>query len=76
MDEFSRPRADAMDAKNQMSKAILSKGFVDESDIKVLKNDSMGKNIFNAYLIGAHLHSNLIDINYMTPLTAQNKNPK
>jgi hypothetical protein len=76
MDEFSRPRADAMDAKNQMSKAILAKGFVDESDIHVLKNDSMGKNILNAYLIGAHLHSNLIDINYMTPLTAQNRNPK
>jgi len=73
MDEFARPKGDAMDAMDQMSNAILSKGSVSDSDITVTKNDSLGKNLFNAYLIGAHIHSNLIDTDYMTPLTAKNK---
>lgn len=73
MDEFARPKADAMDAMAQMSNAILSKGYVTDEDINVTKTDSIGKNLFNAYLIGAHIHSNLIDTDYMTPLTAKNK---
>lgn len=76
MDEFARARADAMDAKSQMSAAILSKGYVKDEDIFLAKNDSIAKNLLNSYLIGAHIHSNLIDINYMTPLTAENKNNK
>lgn len=74
MDEFARSRADAMDAKSQMSKAILTKGYVSDEDIFLAKNDSLSKNLLNAYLIGAHIHSNLIDINYMTPLTASKRN--
>jgi hypothetical protein len=73
MDEFARPKADAMSAMSQMSTAILNKGYVSDEDITVLKNDSLGKNLWNAYLIGAHIHSNLIDVDYMTPLTAKNK---
>lgn len=73
MDEFSRPKADSMEAMSQMSNAILNNGFVKDSDITVTKTDSIGKNLFNVYLIGCHLHSNLIDVDYMTPLTAKNK---
>jgi methylthioribose-1-phosphate isomerase len=73
MDEFSRPKADAMEAMAQMSNAILTKGFVSDEDINVSKTDSIGKNLFNTYLIGSHIHSNLIDTDYMTPLTAKNK---
>ena len=72
-DEFARPKADAMGAMAQMSNAILNKGYVSEEDITVLKNDSLGKNLWNAYLIGAHIHSNLIDTDYMTPYTAKNR---
>lgn len=71
MDEFARPKADAMDAMAQMSNAILTKGYVTDEEIRVARNDSLGKNLLNAYLIGAHLHSNLIDIDYVTPLTAK-----
>ena len=74
MDEFARPRADAMDAKSQMSATILSKGYVEDKDIFLAKNDSIAKNLMNVYLIGAHIHSNLIDIDYMTPYTASKKN--
>ena len=37
------------------------------------KDDSLGKNMLNTYLLGANIYSNLIDIDYMTPLTAKNK---
>lgn len=73
MDEFARPKADAMAAMTQMSNAIMSKGFVSDKDIDVAKDDSIGKNLLNVYLIGAHIHSNLVDIDYMTPYTAKNK---
>lgn len=75
MDEFARPKADAMDAMAQMSNTILAKGYVSMEDLNITRNDSIGKNLLNAYLIGAHLHSNLIDIDYVTPLTAK-KNKK
>lgn len=73
MDEFARPKADAMATMTQMSNLILSQGFVSEKDITVSKDDSLGKNLLNVYLIGANIHSNLIDIDYMTPHTAKNK---
>lgn len=73
MDEYARYKADAMNASAQMSKEILNKGFVSDNDIVVSKTDSLGKNMFNAYLLGSHIYSNLIDTNYMTPLTAKNK---
>lgn len=76
MDEFARAKADAMAASAQMSNEILSKGYVNDSDIVVSKTDSLGKNLLNAYLLGAHIYSNLVDTDYMTPLTAKNKNRK
>lgn len=75
MDEFARARADAMGAKTQMQNAVLTKGFVSDEDIELTHTDSLGKNLMNAYLIGAHIHSNLIDIGYLTPLNA-NKKPE
>lgn len=76
MDEFARPKADAMSAMSQMSNEILSKGKVAYKDLQVSKYDSLGKNALNVYLMGAHIHSNLIDVDYMTPYTAKNKQQK
>ena len=76
MDEFSRPKADAMQAMNQMSSTIMTQGHVSDKDIQIAKDDSIGKNALNVYLLGAHIYSNLIDIDYMTPLTAKNKMSK
>ena len=73
MDEVARPKADAWAAMTQMSNTIMAKGFVSDDDIQVAKDDSLGKNLLNVYLIGAHIHSNLIDIDYTTPYTAKNK---
>ena len=76
MDEFARPKADALGAMSQMSNIIMSQGFVSEKDITVAKDDSLGKNMLNVYLLGAHIHSNLVDIEYMTPHTAQDRKNK
>ena len=73
IDEFARSKADAMAAMTQMSNTIMAKGFVSDKDITVANDDSLGKNLFNVYLMGAHIHSNLVDIDYMTPHTAKNK---
>lgn len=76
MDEFARPKADAMSAMAQMSNIIMNKGFVHMDDLQIAKDDSIGKNALNVYLLGAHIHSNLVDIDYMTPYTAKNKQNK
>jgi len=76
MNEFARPKADSMAAMAQMSNEIASKGSVSYSDLQISKSDSLGKNALNIYLMGAHIHSNLVDINYMTPWTAKNKQSK
>lgn len=76
MDEFARPKADAMAAMSQMSNIIMSQGFVSEKELDIAKDDSLGKNLLNAYLIGAHIHSNLVDVDYITPHTARNKQNK
>jgi len=76
MDEFARVKADAMQAKSQMTAAIMNKGYVSDEDIDLLKTDSIAKNLMNVYLIGAHIHSNLVDVDYYTPFTAKQKQRK
>ena len=73
MDEFARPRADSLRAANEMNSVILAKGAVSDKDIRVEKSDNLAKNMLNVYLLGANIHSNLIDVDYMTPYTAKNK---
>ena len=76
MEELSRPRADAMNAKNLMNNTISSKGMVTLDEIPIDKDDSLGKNYLNVYLIGCHLNSNLINTNNYTAYTLKNKKSK
>lgn len=76
MDELARVRADSLQAATEMNSIIATKGSVSEKDFTVGKADSIAKNTLNVYLIGSGIHSNLIDINYMTPHTAANKTRK
>ncbi len=76
MDEFARPKADAMSGISQMSNAILANGFVSDKDLQIPNDDSLGKNTLNTYLLGAHIASTLVDIDYMTPYTAKNRAPR
>lgn len=73
LDEFRTVKADAMEASSAMLATILDKGSVSQKDYVVTRHDSLGRNMLNIYLTGACIHSNLIDEQYMTPLTAKNK---
>ncbi len=73
IEEFARPKADAMDTIAQMSNEISTKGSVSQSDLKTPIDDMLSRRAVNVYLMGAHIHSNLLDTDYMTPLTARNK---
>lgn len=71
--EFSRPRADSLSVKNQMYNTIQNKGTVSINDLELEKEDSLSKNLFNTYLIGSHIKSNLIGEGYMLPKTIKIK---
>lgn len=74
--EFSRPKADSLIAKRQMYNSIKSKGSVELNDLELEKEDSLSKNLFNAYLIGSHIKSNLVGEGYMLPKTVKIKGMK
>ena len=71
--EYARIRADAMKAKTQSYNNINVKGEVSWKDIDPEATDSLAKNTFNVYLIGANMHSNLIDTDYYTPHTLERR---
>ena len=71
--EYARVKAAAMKAKSEAYNTINIKGEVSFNDIDTEKNDSISKNAMNVYLIGANLHSNLIDENYFNPQTLKKK---
>ena len=76
IDEFRSVKADAMQASAEMIATIASKGSVSQNDYVLTKQDGIARNLLNVYLIGAGIHSNLIDADYMTPYTARNKMAK
>ena len=65
--ENARVKADAMGAKTDAYNTINVKGEISYDDIDSLKTDSLAKNTLNVFLLGANLHSNLIDEDYYTP---------
>ena len=74
--EYARVKAAAMKAKSEAYNTINIKGEVSFNDIDTEKNDSISKNAMNVYLIGANLHSNLIDFDYMNPHTLSKQHQK
>ena len=71
--EYARVKAAAMKAKSEAYNTINVKGEVSFDDIDTEKTDSIPKNAMNVYLIGANLHSNLIDENYYNPQTLERR---
>lgn len=64
MDELSRPKADAMNAKSYMYNDINVTGQVYLKDIPMEIDDSLGKNMMNVYMMGAHIDSNLTTLGF------------
>lgn len=69
--EYARVKAAAMKAKAEAYNTINVKGEVSFDDIDTEKTDSIPKNAMNVYLIGANIHSNLIDENYYNHYTLE-----
>lgn len=76
MRELARPKGDAMRAKNLMYNDINTLGEVEDDDVVIDKDDSIGKNLMNVYLIGSQLGSNLVIEDYMTPYTLKSREKK
>jgi len=76
-EELSRPRADSMDDKDLMNNIIKNLGQVTLSELPENVDDSLSKNLLNAYFIGAQLYSNIVEKDsYMLPYTAKDKELK
>lgn len=69
IDEYSTLKADAMDMKTEGYNIITTVGQLSMKDMQRKPEDSVAKNYFNVYLIGANLHSNLVDEDFITPHT-------
>ena len=74
MDEFRTVKADATQASKEMIATIVDKGSVSQKDYVVTRQDSIARNLLNVYLLGAGVHSSLVDTGYMTPYTARKRN--
>ena len=61
IEEFSKPKADAMLSKNVMYSNIASTGMVRLEDLPNEIDDSLSKNLMNVFMIGSHLSTNLIN---------------
>lgn len=76
-EELSRPRADSMDDKNLMNNIIKNLGQVTLEELPEDIDDSLSKNLLNAYFIGAQLYTNIIEKDdYMLPYTIKDKEIK
>ena len=71
--EYARVKAASMKAKAEAYNMINTTGQVSFNDIDTDRTDSIPKNAMNVYLIGANLHSNLIDEEYYNPKTLEGR---
>ena len=76
MREFAGPRADSMESKNAMYNIISTTGIIRQSDIPFATEDSLSRNMLSAYMIGAHLDTNLVNQGTYTMRTIQQKRGK
>ena len=73
MKELATYRADFMDSKSYAYQTITATGKLTQSDIDVDNRDSLSKNLLNAYMIGSLLNTNIINADYMLPITLSGK---
>ena len=71
--EFTRAKADDMEAKNKMYNQINTTGQVSLKDLDSDKSNQVARNTVDVYLIGSGIMSNLLEKDYMTPYTLSMK---
>lgn len=74
--ELSTWRADYMDSKDQAYQQINLTGQIVEDDIIIDKQQSLAKNMLNSYMVAAGLYTNILNKDYMTPYTLNNRQKK
>ena len=65
-----------MDSKDQAYQQINLTGQIVEDDIIIDKQQSLAKNMLNSYMIAAGLYTNILNKDYMTPYTFNNRQKK
>ena len=65
-----------MNAKTEFYNQINTTGMVSQKDVSVNLDDSLSRNMLNAYLLGALINSNLVNEEDYLPRTLQNKQKK
>lgn len=73
MEEFTKPKADAMLAKNVMYGTIAATGMVKLEDLPDEIDDSLSKNLMNVFLLGCHISTNLMNRDNYTSQSLKNK---
>ena len=71
--EMTTFRADAMEAKSIAYSTIATEGMLSLKDIPVDQTDFTSKNTLNYYLLGSSLYTNIINQDYMLPITVKNR---
>ena len=76
-EELSRPRADSMNDKDIMNNIIKNLGQVTLAELPEDIDDSLSKNMLNAYFLGAQLYTNIVEKDeYLLPYTLKDKELK
>ena len=73
MKELTTFRADAMNAKSIAYSTISTTGILRQNDIPVDQADFTSKNTLNYYLLGSGLYTNIVNQDYMLPITVKNR---
>ena len=73
MKELTTFRADAMEAKSIAYSTISTTGNLYQKDVPVDQVDFTSKNTLNYYLLGSSLYTNIINQDYMLPITVKNR---
>lgn len=71
--EFTRAKADDMEAKNKMYNQINTTGQVSLKDLESSKSSQVARNTVDVYLLGSGIMTNLLEEDYMTPYTLSMK---
>lgn len=73
MKELTTFRADAMNAKSIAYSTIATTGTLKQDEIPIEQADFTSKNTLNYYLLGSCLYTNIVNADYMLPITVKNR---
>jgi len=71
--EFTGFRADAMNSKNQAYNMINTTGKLNLDEITTEADDSVSKELYDSYMLGSMIKTNIITDSYLLPYYSKNK---